>query len=464
MLRGIMIFSFAVIALFSVTAGADAQSAQPMTPNASIPKSLQNAEQFAKIKRVIEQAQSDRSGETNILGEFQIERQSKDNWCWAATAKSVSAFYNKASEWSQCKIASRALNRDCCSPDAKLSCDVYGYLPTALCITDNYDAEQRCDPDGDSRIALNFDTVAREIRAGHPIGVRIVWQRDGKFNGAHFVVIYGYKKDASGTYYLVADPIGGKQPPLLENNFRHNYQGSGVWTQTYLTRPEQGLSAKVSLLELPLTAYRASAAQETNEIQLARAGIKFGTGDNRFTALIEEARPFLDLGDSKPLSSDAEQSTLAMPHAIYIAGLKQLADSPDPLPSERSGTRVLETADGRLVAAYDFSGTGGAAPNLVGGISDKSEIAALASGLQVAAELTEKGSVSPELRLLKVPALNFEALWLHYGGSAEDVFIPIAGAKIPMGQQIGTKDLTISLRALGKQRMESGPERRLSAP
>jgi len=463
-----MIFFVAVMALFSISAGANAQSAQPTVPSASIPKSLQNAEQFATIKRVIEQARSDRSGETNILDEFPIETQSKGNWCWAASAKNVATFYNKASEWSQCKIASRALNRDCCSPDAnpsdpKKSCNVYGYLSTALCITDNYGAE-RCDPDGDIRVPLNFDTVAKEIRAGHPIGVRIVWQIDGEYNGAHFVVIYGYEKDASGIYYHVADPRHGKQPRLRENDFRHNYQGWGVWTHTYLTRPEQGSSAKVSLLGSPSTAYRANTAQETNEIQAARAGIKFGTGDNRFTALIEEARPFLDLGDSRSLSSATEQSNLAMPHPIYMAGLKQLADSPDPLPSELSGTRVLETVDGRLVAAYDFSGTGGAAPNLVGGISDKSEIAALASGLQVAAELTERGSVSPELRLLKVPSLNFEALWLHYGGSAEDVFIPTASAKIPTGQPIGTKDLTISLRASAKQRIESGSDRRLSAP
>src|SRR5215510_11424111 len=352
MLRSIMIFFFAAMALFSTTAGADAQSPQPAVPNASIPKSLQNVDQFATIKRVIEQARSDRAGETNILGEFQIETQSKDNWCWAATAKNVSTFYNKASEWSQCKIASRALNKDCCSPEAnssdpRKSCDVYGHLSTALCITDNY-GKERCDPDGDVRVPLNFDTVAKEIQAGHPIGVRIVWQKDGEYEGAHFVVIYGYARDASGNYYLVADPERREQPRLRENDFRHNYRGRGVWTQTYLTRPEQGSSAKVSLLGSPLTAYRANTAQETNEIQAARGGIKFGTGDNRFTALIEEARPFLDLGDSRSLSSATEQSNLAMPHPIYMAGLKQLADSPDPLPSELSGTRVLETVDGKL--------------------------------------------------------------------------------------------------------------------
>jgi hypothetical protein len=105
-----------------------------------------------------------------------------------------------------------------------------------------------------------------------------------------------------------------------------------------------------------------------------------------------------------------------------------------------SGTRVLETVDGKLLAAYDFSGVDGTDPHLVGGISLKSQISALASGLRAADKLSETSSESPELRLLKVPSLNFEAFWLHYADSSKDVFVPIGSAMIPKDQAISPND------------------------
>ncbi len=474
MLPTIRVLFAAVIALSSVIVRADAQSPQPLTYDDSIPKSLQNMGQFAIIKRVedhtlLQDASKDASDETFILDEFQMERQGDmNNWCWAATAKSVSAFYNKSSDWSQCKIASKALNRDCCSASLKRSCDVTGFLSTALCITDNYsnyNGKQRCDWDGSTRISLNFDTVAREIRAGHPIGVRIVWQIDGEEGGAHFVVIVGYIKDASGISYVVADPLREERQLKNENVLRHNYDGSGVWTHSYLTRPAQDPPQNISIVRSLVTSYTTSTAETMHEPTLASEDIRFGVADNRYSALVEKARPFLDIGDAGALSSKIKQSILAMPHAIYVMGLRQVAASLDPLPKKPSGKRVLETFDGRLLAAYDFAGTDGAAVTLVGGVSAKSQIALLATGLRVAAKLEKKGSESPELRLLKVPSLNFEALWLHHGGSAEDVFIPVLSTNIPTGQPIGTRDLTIALRAFAKQRMESHSiERDRSAP
>jgi hypothetical protein len=92
--------------------------------------------------------------------------------------------------------------------------------------------------------------------------------------------------------------------------------------------------------------------------------------------------------------------------------------------------------------------------DLVGGITDKAQIAALAHGLRVAAKLAEEGGASVELRLLQVPTLNFEAFWLHNDNSAKDVFLPISSATMIVGRPTGIVDLTNELRTLAKEHKE----------
>ena len=47
---------------------------------------------------------------------FTMQVQTQSNWCWAATATSVSLFYTSSSTWTQCTVANGELNlTDCCS-------------------------------------------------------------------------------------------------------------------------------------------------------------------------------------------------------------------------------------------------------------------------------------------------------------------------------------------------------------
>lgn len=39
---------------------------------------------------------------------FSMQHQQQSNWCWAATATSVALFYQPASGWTQCQVASSA--------------------------------------------------------------------------------------------------------------------------------------------------------------------------------------------------------------------------------------------------------------------------------------------------------------------------------------------------------------------
>lgn len=153
---------------------------------------------------------------------FNMQRQTGNNWCWAATSTSVSLFYNVQSTWSQCKVATHAFpTESCCSSPIPLPCDIPWYLDLALSITGNF--INLLQP-------LNFKDIKRELRSGRVIGARIEWVGG---NG-HFVVIYGYRTVAGINYLYIDDPITGKSN-LTEKAFRNKYNGTGRWTHSYLT-------------------------------------------------------------------------------------------------------------------------------------------------------------------------------------------------------------------------------------
>jgi hypothetical protein len=63
---------------------------------------------------------------------FNMEAQTQTNWCWAATAKSVSHYFFKRSPWTQCKVASAELGLTCCVSPVPSACNVSWFLDRAL--------------------------------------------------------------------------------------------------------------------------------------------------------------------------------------------------------------------------------------------------------------------------------------------------------------------------------------------
>jgi Papain-like cysteine protease AvrRpt2 len=154
---------------------------------------------------------------------FQMQHQQQTNWCWAAVSTSVALYYDASSTWTQCTVANGELGRtDCCGSAASTSCNVYGYLNTALSRVGHLDHM-----DGS---AAAFQSVDVEIDPGRPVGIRVAWAG----GGAHFLAIIGYLEDVEN-YVAVDDPIYGKSD-LTYDTLRTNYQGSGTWTHTYYTQ------------------------------------------------------------------------------------------------------------------------------------------------------------------------------------------------------------------------------------
>src|SRR5262245_45830687 len=113
--------------------------------------------------------------EINIFGKFfqskqltfNMEAQTQSNWCWAATATSVSHFYWVLSNWTQCRVANAELQlTGCCNSPVPAPCNVPWYLDRALTRTQNFVSVTG---------PVTFSQIRTEIDAGRPVGARIGW-------------------------------------------------------------------------------------------------------------------------------------------------------------------------------------------------------------------------------------------------------------------------------------------------
>jgi Papain-like cysteine protease AvrRpt2 len=160
---------------------------------------------------------------------FEMQSQEQDNWCWAATATSVSHFYNSASAWTQCLLANSVLpcpgGEDCCVDGSVSACDVPWHLEKALSATSNLL--------GVRSGVVSFSDLTSLIGAGNPLGTRVEWSG----GGGHFVVLHGWKKTTSGKEFVdVADPLNGSSM-VPYGDFVSRYRSMGSWTHSYWTQP-----------------------------------------------------------------------------------------------------------------------------------------------------------------------------------------------------------------------------------
>jgi hypothetical protein len=312
---------------------------------------------------------------------FNMQAQTQSNWCWAATARSVSHYYWFLSRWSQCKIACAELNlTTCCDATVPDACNLSWWLAKALTRTQNFVSVTG---------PVDFATVKAEIDAGRPVGARVAWSG----GGAHFVVIYGYTEALFGNnYFDIDDPIYGKSH-LTVSDFSNNYQNTGTWTDTDFTQ-----SHIDSMPIIPILV------------------------DQEILRHIWGQRPLLGVKAGLPVEEieKTEGRTLGLAHPVFSLGLDALREGE--ARAAQTGLRVLEFEREAPRAFYDVAD---AQTAKVRQMSATSPYLKLFPQALAAAKL--EGEREFELRLLQVPALNFEALWLHSGDGNEDKVIPLRG-------------------------------------
>jgi hypothetical protein len=153
-----------------------------------------------------------------------MQQQEQTQWCWAAVSNSVAAFYNPASTWTQCKIVNAELTQaDCCVNGSSAACNKPWYLDKALTRVGHF-----ASPLAGVKTTAEIDTI---LGNNTPLGVRVGWAG----GGGHFLGLSAHYLSGAIDYVTAVDPWYGKSE-VVYNTFKTQYQGSGTWTHSYLTK------------------------------------------------------------------------------------------------------------------------------------------------------------------------------------------------------------------------------------
>lgn len=166
--------------------------------------------------------------ESEMADSFPIQKQTVVNWCWAAVALSVERYFSPDSTMTQCELAELLLkDARACQDPLPEDLDKAEELQLALRGVHALRSSRLGEP-------LPFEDVRSQIIDSRlPVCVRIQWTGE---NRAHCVVICGCSTTASREHWLdIADPYYGFST-LPYDEFLHAYQGSGVWTDSFLVK------------------------------------------------------------------------------------------------------------------------------------------------------------------------------------------------------------------------------------
>jgi len=342
---------------------------------------------------------------------FDMQPQTQTNWCWAATSTSVSIFYRASSTWTQCKVANGELGlTGCCGSPVPGACNVPWYLDRALTRTGNFVSIGG---------PISFADIVAEPQAGRVVGARVGWSG----GGGHFMVIYGAVTFGHDQFLRIDDPIYGKSQLSLAA-FSSNYQGSGTWTHAYRTKRPL-LVFNLHLIPVPDILKR----------MLSEYHAMLGSGGT---------------GEGPP------PDALALPHRAYTLGLRDL-NAKTLRESEPSFLRAFQVAGERVTGFIDISeaGTGGILQ--VGG-AENPYSAAFERTLDIAAASDQIREKELEPRLLRIPALYTDILWLS-GAKGKDYGLVIASPQdVPIARPMLIDELLSRLREQAKAQLDKADD------
>jgi hypothetical protein len=164
---------------------------------------------------------------------------------------------------------------------------------------------------------------------------------------------------------------------------------------------------------------------------------------------IWEVRPLLklkqDINPEVARESAADTTaSLGLAQRVYIVGLDALSGKKDAT-GVPAGIRVYETVDGVPRAYYDVDeGQEGPIRQMS---ASPAHLEPFAQALEGAVSVAEDQERNCELRLYRVPALNFEALWLSFEDGKDDQLVPLtAVGPLPQGEPVAFADALSTLR------------------
>lgn len=152
---------------------------------------------------------------------FSVPQQVKNNWCWAAVCVAVAHYFDPKSKLDQPGLVGKAGKNPQNDETAKLQDALPQIVPFVKSVALSFPK-----PTGQ----IGFGEIEREIDACRPVCVRI---KCG-IGLAHFLVIWGCGRDASGSPYVqIGDPNAGSTTLYFD-------QLRLTWTNTYLVQVQKG--------------------------------------------------------------------------------------------------------------------------------------------------------------------------------------------------------------------------------
>lgn len=158
---------------------------------------------------------------------FVMQEQCYSNWCWAASAASVAAYYDANTPWQQCTIAIKELHRpDCCQYPCHQDSRPFNVINT---LGSPLHRVRRL-ATVKFRQALRQE-VRQELSSKRPVCARSEWQG----GGSHFIVIAAYSEISDKL--SVYDSLYGFSHMLFDRFCDSYWPGRGQWTHSYFTKP-----------------------------------------------------------------------------------------------------------------------------------------------------------------------------------------------------------------------------------
>lgn len=155
-----------------------------------------------------------------------LERQYRKNWCWAAVACALAAYYDKGL-WTQEKLVWEVLGETVEPSEEQLH-----QLLTSSQFDRCAHLEQALDRVGClanwSSARPPFRRLMRELDAGRPLAASVGWRSGGH----HYLLIDGYHR-SQRTIHVLDSQTGQQQ--VCFDRFPQNYRAGGEWVETFWT-------------------------------------------------------------------------------------------------------------------------------------------------------------------------------------------------------------------------------------
>jgi hypothetical protein len=243
--------------------------------------------------------------------------------------------------------------------------------------------------------AFILTEIQAQINTGKLIGVRIEWPGgDG-----HFVIVHGFDDTTADPLVYIGDPIYGKSIIKLSTFTNDYHQAGGQWTHSYITK------SQVSVLQFTdINAHLFEAARRV--------------------------RPEAAKSRQEKINfSTPPDIALSMPHDVYLIDINSLRLQAVPT-FRLIGFRVLDNSEKnhQLIYEFDNSTANGTVQQV---IHDPSYTLPYFEALDnmMKNPYLQNGQFS--LRLVRLPSLKVEALWLHEDKDPHlDHFLPLSPTSV----------------------------------